>query len=292
MEEMFRADRRQAGRERVGRAILGPSRSAAWGCGNETEAELAADTVDTALQQAAQALAEAAGIVVLTGAGISKDSGLPTFREAQTGLWARYSPEQLATPEAFAAQPELVWRWYAWRRELVARAEPNAGHRALADMQQRTPHFTLVTQNVDGLHRRAGSRDVLELHGDITRIRCCACGLVHDEVGAGEPPNCVDCGAHLRPDVVWFGETLPERALTAAAAAAARCDVFLSVGTSGLVYPAAGLVTIAARAGARVVFVNPDTGGLPAGALHLAASASDVLPRLVRAAWPDHGEVR
>jgi NAD-dependent deacetylase len=248
------------------------------------------ERTDTALQQAAQALATASRVVVLTGAGISKDSGLPTFREAQTGLWARYSPEQLATPEAFAEQPELVWRWYAWRRELVARAEPNAGHRALAAMQQCAPHFTLVTQNVDGLHRSAGSRDVLELHGDITRSRCSACGLVHNEIGAGEPPACGDCGAYLRPDVVWFGEALPEAALSAAAAAAARCDVFLSVGTSGLVYPAAGLGTIAARAGARVVFINPDAAGRPAGALHLAASASDVLPRLVRAAWPHHGD--
>jgi NAD-dependent deacetylase len=249
----------------------------------------AGDRADMAvLQQAARALAAAGRIVVLTGAGISKDSGLPTFREAQTGLWARYSPEELATPEAFARQPALVWRWYAWRRELVARAEPNAGHQAIVTLQQCAPHATLVTQNVDGLHRRAGSRDVLELHGDITRIRCSACRRVHDEPGPGEPPPCDACGAFLRPDVVWFGEMLPEDALRDAAAAAGRCDVFLSVGTSGHVYPAAGLVTLAARAGARVICVNPVADALPDGALYLAGGASDMLPRLVRTAWPGH----
>jgi NAD-dependent deacetylase len=245
------------------------------------------DHMAAGLEQAAAALRGAGAIVALTGAGISKDSGLPTFREAQTGLWARYRPEELATPEAFDRQPDVVWRWYAWRRELVARAEPNPGHRALAAMQRLAPRFTLVTQNVDGLHRRAGSSGVLELHGDITRIRCSRCHRVHPAHGAGEPPCCSACGAFLRPDVVWFGEVLPERALSDAAAAAAACDVFLSVGTSGLVYPAAGLVTIAARAGALVVFVNPDADAVPAGAIHLVGGASDVLPRLLAAAWPD-----
>jgi NAD-dependent deacetylase len=239
------------------------------------------------LDRAARALAEAGAVVALTGAGISKDSGLPTFREAQSGLWARYRPEDLATPEAFARQPDLVWRWYAWRRELVAQARPNPGHDALAAMQRLVPSFTLVTQNVDGLHRRAGSTGVLELHGDITRIRCSACHTVHELYGGGEPPCCDACGAFLRPDVVWFGEMLPERALAQAAAAAAECDVLLSIGTSGLVYPAAGLVTIAARAGALVVFVNPDDDAVPAGALHLAGGASEVLPLLLSAAWPD-----
>jgi NAD-dependent deacetylase len=245
------------------------------------------DYMAGAIEQVAAALSGAASVVALTGAGISRDSGLPTFREAQTGLWAQYRPEDLATPEAFARQPDVVWRWYAWRRELVARADPNPGHRALAAMQQLAGRFTLVTQNVDGLHRRAGSSGVLELHGDITRIRCSRCRRVHDAPGAGEPPCCDDCGSFLRPDVVWFGEVLPERALSEAAAAASECDVFLSVGTAGLVYPAAGLVTIAARAGALVAFVNPDADAVPAGAVHLAAGASEVLPRLLSAAWPD-----
>jgi NAD-dependent deacetylase len=233
---------------------------------------------------AADLLRAASRVVVLTGAGISRDSGLPTFREAQTGLWARYRPEDLATPEAFARQPAVVWRWYAWRRELVARAEPNAGHYAIAELQRRVSHCTLVTQNVDGLHARAGSVDVVELHGSIARIRCSACGDAPDPVPAGEPPACVHCGAHLRPDVVWFGEALPEAALLRAAEAAASCDVFLSVGTSGLVYPAAGIVEIAARAGAAVIIVNPDATVPIAGALHLRGGASDVLPRLMRAA--------
>jgi NAD-dependent deacetylase len=244
----------------------------------------------TEFETAAAALGRAQHVLVLTGAGISRDSGLPTFREAQTGLWARYQPEDLATPEAFERQPELVWRWYAWRRQLVARAEPNAGHHAIASMRRLAPRLTLVTQNVDGLHRRAGSTDVIELHGDITRIRCSACGRVEPAPGAGEPPACPACGAYLRPDVVWFGEALPATALRRAAAAAAACDVLLSVGTSGVVYPAAGLVGVAARAGAAVITVNPDSEArFEADSVCLAGGASDVLPALVSAAWPDVG---
>jgi NAD-dependent deacetylase len=212
-------------------------------------------------------------VVALTGAGISRDSGLPTFREAQTGLWQQYRPEDLATPAAFARQPELVWRWYAWRRDLVARAEPNDGHRLLVRMQAHFADFTLITQNVDGLHRRAGSTGVIELHGDITRIRCSRCARVEPEPGAGEPPSCGACGAHLRPDVVWFGEMLPSDALQQAGHAASTCDVFLSIGTSGLVYPAAGLTELAARSGALVVHVNPDAGVAPPGALHVSSLA-------------------
>jgi NAD-dependent deacetylase len=240
------------------------------------------------LVEAASALRDASHVVVLTGAGISKDSGLPTFREAQTGLWARYRPEELATPEAFARHPALVWRWYAWRRSLVAAATPNPGHHAVTAMQRLARRCTLVTQNVDGLHRRAGSTDVLELHGDIGRILCSRCRLVHEEFGAGEPPSCAACGGLLRPDVVWFGEMLPEAALKAAHHAAGACDVLLSVGTSGMVYPAAGLVHHAAASGALVVLMNPDADAAPAGAIHLAGGASEVLPRLVAAAWPDN----
>ncbi|HSJ25836.1 MAG TPA: NAD-dependent deacylase [Longimicrobiales bacterium] len=242
--------------------------------------------VDSLLQQAAAALRAARHVVVLTGAGVSKDSGLPTFREAQTGLWARYRPEDLATPEAFARQPDVVWRWYAWRRELVARAEPNAGHRAIAALQERLrgsgTSLTLVTQNVDGLHVRAGSPDVVELHGNIGRIVCSRCRHAPAEPGAGEPPNCALCGAPLRPDVVWFGEVLPEAALNRAVREAAECDVFLSVGTSGLVYPAAGLVQVARRHGAAVIVVNPDDDVVP-GALWLRGSASEMLPALLAA---------
>jgi NAD-dependent deacetylase len=241
----------------------------------------------TSLAAAAAALKAAQQVLVLTGAGISKDSGLPTFREAQTGLWARYSPEELATPEAFARQPDVVWRWYAWRRQLVAAATPNAGHRAIAELQRhltaRGDAFTLVTQNVDGLHALAGSQDVVELHGNINRIVCSRCGREDAAPGAGEPPACRECTAHLRPDVVWFGETLPAEALQRAAEAASRCDVFLSVGTSGLVYPAAGLVQVAMQAGATIIVVNPEADAA-GSALWLRGSASTVLPRLVEAA--------
>jgi NAD-dependent deacetylase len=242
--------------------------------------------MDERFQRAVGALRDAERVVVLTGAGASRESGLPTFREAQTGLWSRYSPEDLATPGAFARDPALVWRWYAWRRGLVAAAQPNAAHHAIAEMQRRIEHCTLVTQNVDGLHRRAGSEPVIELHGDITRIRCSRCGRVEAEPGEGEPPPCAACGAFLRPDVVWFGEVLPEAALARAAEEAASCDVLLSVGTSGVVYPAAGLVTLAARAGAAVLVVNPDAGAAPPGALLLQAAACSVLPRLVADTWP------
>lgn len=244
------------------------------------------DPVARRIREAAVLLAAARRITVLTGAGISKDSGLPTFREAQTGLWSRYRPEDLASPDAFARQPELVWQWYAWRRELVAAAVPNAGHEALVDMERLAPGLTLVTQNVDGLHTRAGSSAVIELHGDITRIRCSACSRVAAHPGSGSPPRCADCGAFLRPDVVWFGEALPEPALRRAVQAATACDVFLAVGTSGVVHPAAGLVTIAGRAGACVIQINPALDVMNRSTLHLAGGASDVLPRLVAAAWP------
>jgi NAD-dependent deacetylase len=239
--------------------------------------------------RAAALLRGASSVVVLTGAGISKDSGLPTFREARAGLWSKYRPEDLATPEAFARSPEVVWRWYAWRRELVRRAAPNAGHHAVAELQRRARRCLLVTQNVDGLHQRAGSRDVVELHGSIERIRCSACGHLPDSIPPGEPPPCPRCGGWLRPDVVWFGEMLPADALQRATAAAARCDVLLSIGTSGLVYPAAGLVAVAAAAGAAVILVNPDAEACPPGALHLAAGAAEALPPLLAAAWPAAG---
>jgi len=231
------------------------------------------------------ALRKARSVVVLTGAGISAESGVPTFRDAQTGLWAKYDPQELATPEAFARNPRLVWEWYAWRRRLVAQAQPNAGHFALARMQDRFDDFTLVTQNVDGLHRRAGSRDVIELHGNIARIKCSAgCGVVKEFAADQAPPSCRACGAPLRPDVVWFGEMLPGDALAAAEAAAGRCDAFFSIGTSALVFPAADLPLRALQAGATLVEINPDATPLSARAHYsLRAASGTILPQLVAA---------
>jgi len=225
-------------------------------------------------------------VLVLSGAGVSAESGVPTFRDAQTGLWQHHSAEELATPEAFARNPELVWNWYAWRRELATRAEPNPGHVALAQLATLVARLTLVTQNVDGLHQRAGSREVIEFHGNLLRDRCsAACGVVADatpESPSASPPPCPRCGAHLRPDVVWFGETIPATALRAAGAAAEDCDLLISVGTSSLVYPAAALAEIALRAGAVVVEINPAPTPLSTLAEHvLRGTAGEVLPALV-----------
>ena len=212
-----------------------------------------------ALHRAAARLRRAGSVLVLTGAGISAESGIPTFREAQTGLWQRYDPSELATPDAFERDPDLVWRWYAWRRSLVLGAEPNAGHRALAELESTARRFTLVTQNVDGLHQRAGSRHVVEYHGNLMRT---ICSRDRSEIELARPfdtalPRCPACGAAGRPAVVWFGEMIPGDALHAASQAATACDVLLSVGTSSLVYPAAGIAETALRSGAFVIEVNP-----------------------------------
>ena len=207
---------------------------------------------------------------------------MPTFREAQTGLWAEYDPLDLATPDAFARDPELVWRWYQWRRELVAKATPNAGHKALAELQSLVPRLTLVTQNVDGMHQRAGSSDVIEFHGNIFTNRCFADGRIVETDGNNGVPNCPDCGAHVRPGVVWFGEAIPEDALHDSFAAARDCDVFFSVGTSALVYPAAGLADVAIDAGATTIEVNPSpTGQSESYTASLRGNAGVVLPKLV-----------
>ena len=234
-----------------------------------------------------EALRDARRVVALTGSGISAESGVPTFRDAQTGLWASYDPQELATPEAFARDPELVWKWYAWRRGLVEGARPNAGHMALADLEHRAPVFSLVTQNVDGLHQEAGSSNVVELHGNIRRSRCSAENVtVEPDETDHVPPLCPNCGSPLRPDVVLFGEALPAEALGAASEAARSCDVFLSVGTSGLVYPAASLPYEALDGGAAVIEVNPDPTPLSAHAdLAVRGRAGEVLPDLVRAAF-------
>ncbi len=223
-------------------------------------------------------------VVALTGAGVSAESGVPTFREAQTGLWARFRAEELATPAAFRRHPRLVWEWYAWRRELVARAEPNPAHHALVALERRKPGFALVTQNVDGLHQRAGSDGVVELHGNLNRAKCFwEDELVERWPETGEvPPRCPRCGGPLRPDVVWFEEALPAAALELATARSADCEVFLCIGTSALVYPAANLPRLAGEAGATVVEINPVATPLTARVAYaLAGPAGEVLPALV-----------
>jgi NAD-dependent deacetylase len=237
-------------------------------------------------------------VAVMTGAGASAESGIPTFRDAMSGLWSRFDALELATPEAFARDPALVWGWYEWRRMMALRAQPNAGHRAIAAMAAKVPRFTLITQNVDDLHERAGHDAVLHLHGSLHRPRCSVCALPHvspPEIPAEPrngrrlaPPACHRCGGPVRSGVVWFGEILPERTLRAAQLAAGECDVFFSVGTSSQVYPAAQLPQIAQHAGAVVVQVNPDRTALDDSARHnLRGQAGEILPRLVRAAWGD-----
>lgn len=230
-------------------------------------------------------LRQAQRVAVLTGAGISAESGVPTFRDAQSGLWARYRPEDLATPEAFAQNPKLVWDWYTWRRGLVAAAQPNPGHRALVELAGRFAKFTLITQNVDGLHRRAGSQQVLELHGNLFDTRCFRCSRPAETWSEDTiPPTCPACGGWLRPGVVWFGEPLPLAALQAAETAAHQCQVFLSIGTSAQVYPAAELPLIALRTGATVVEINPQPTPLSVQVpFVVTGAAGTVLPALVAA---------
>ena len=238
-----------------------------------------------ALAAARALLGHARSCVVLTGAGMSAESGVPTFRDAQTGVWAKFDPMQLASREGFNADPAFVWRWYASRRQRVGQVQPNAGHFALVEAERRFSPFAIVTQNVDGLHTRAGSTDVLELHGNLMRTKCFAeCGVrIEDiaDVPAGEPPACPGCGDRLRPDVVWFGEMLDPAVLERAERLAARCEVMLVVGTSGVVYPAAGLAHLARRAGAKLIVVNPNPSDLDAcGDVLLAGTAAHALPRL------------
>jgi NAD-dependent deacetylase len=246
----------------------------------------AAGTIPIELERAVRG---ARSVAALTGAGISAESGLATFRDAQTGLWARFDPRELATPAAFARNPKLVWDWYAWRRERVAAARPNAGHLALAALEQCYPDFLLVTQNVDGLHRRAGSRNVVELHGNIGRVKCSREDVIVEswEAAEGEVPRCASCGAFLRPDVVWFDEMLPASALAAAQGAARRCELLLVIGTSAEVYPAASLPVLAREHGAIIVEINTNATALSTMAdFVLRGPAGAVLPALVAAAWP------
>ncbi|QJR34485.1 NAD-dependent deacylase [Gemmatimonas groenlandica] len=243
-----------------------------------------------ALSVAARALRAAEHVCVLSGAGVSAESGIPTFRDALTGLWAKYKPQELATPDAFAAHPIRVWQWYAARRSMVRSAQPNPAHQALVTLASRVAHCTLVTQNVDDLHERAGSRDVISLHGSLMRARCsagCPGTMVPTEDQAAEPPKCVTCGALMRPDVVWFGEPMPMAQFEAARNAAVACDVFLSVGTSNVVEPAASLPWISATHGATVIVVNPNMDGQRRGPsiLPIEGPAGVMLPRLIAEAF-------
>lgn len=230
------------------------------------------------------ALRSSRHVCVLTGSGISAESGVPTFRDAQTGLWEQYDPLQLATPEAFLNDPVLIWKWYRWRRDLVAGAEPNAGHRALTDLQAQVNDLTLVTQNVDGLHQRAGSQNVIEFHGNLFESRCFVegCVVAGSKGQSDEVPTCPACGGNLRPGVVWFGEAIPERAINGATEAASTCDLFFSIGTSSLVWPAAGLAETARAAGAIIVEVNPNATPLSGMSdFCFSHTAGTVMPQLV-----------
>jgi NAD-dependent deacetylase len=238
------------------------------------------------LAAAARRLRGAARVVVLTGAGVSAESGVPTFR-GPGGLWGRYRPEDLATPEAFARDPRLVWEWYAWRRQIIAPLPPNAAHFALAALEERTPEFLLATQNVDGLHAAAGSRRMVEMHGTIWRLRCTACDYARDdrEVPLPQVPPLCACGALLRPDVVWFGEGLSEPVVTRAFETARQAEVVLVVGTSSLVHPAAALPQLARASGAFVIEVNPEATPLtPMADVSLRGPAASLVPALVEGA--------
>lgn len=238
---------------------------------------------DAGLEEVRSRLRTARSVAVLTGAGISADSGVPTFRGAD-GLWRTFRAEDLATPEAFARDPRLVWEWYNWRRGIIATKTPNPGHYAIAEMERRFEGFWLITQNVDGLHGAAGSRKLSEIHGNIWQVRCTACGRVATNRDLPLPPlpSCSACGALLRPHIVWFGESLDQADLDRSVAAVESCDVLLVIGTSGVVYPAASFAALAKRSGAFVCEVNleatPHSGRVDA-TLH--GRAKDMVPLLL-----------
>lgn len=230
-------------------------------------------------------LAAAKRIVVTTGAGMSSESGIPTFRDAPGAIWANYNPEDLATPEGFQRDPDLVWRWYAERRNMIAQASPHAGHTALFRLEKIYDDFVLLTQNIDNLHRRAGSQRLIELHGNIFRFKCFDVhhAAEHVDPNATSPPRC-HCGSLIRPDVVWFGEMLDAHDIDRAFAAIGACDVLIVVGTSGLVYPAAGFPDAARAAGARIVEINPERTPISALAdAFLGFGAAKALPELTDA---------
>jgi len=245
-------------------------------------------TKDNLPSQLIDQLRTARHVAILTGAGMSAESGVPTFRDAQTGLWAQYEPEELATPEAFRRNPRLVWEWYAWRKQLVNQAQPNPGHYALLAFEQHLPKFTLITQNVDGMHQRVGNTNVIELHGNINRFKRLNDNVIVESwADNGEvPPRCPQTGQLLRPDVVWFGEALPSKALSYAFEQAAACDLLFSIGTSGMVHPAADLPAVAKT----TIEINPDKTMLTNCMTYVLQGASgEILPALVKATWPRTG---
>jgi NAD-dependent deacetylase len=230
-------------------------------------------------------LKTASSVTVLTGAGISAESGVPTFR-GEDGLWKKFRPEELATVDAFLRNPELVWEWYQHRREILSKALPNPGHVALRDLEKRFEDFTLITQNIDGLHQRAGSHRVVELHGNIRRNRCLNCGQIDENLDLSPEaavPTC-QCGGRMRPDVVWFGESLPAQGLEAAFLATTRCQVFLSAGTSAVVHPAASLPILALQRGIYVVEINIEPTVISSQVhLSIMGKSGEILPKLVEA---------
>jgi NAD-dependent deacetylase len=228
-------------------------------------------------------LAESVSVAVLTGAGISADSGVPTFR-GPGGLWRNFRAEELATPEAFSKNPHLVWEWYDWRRGIIAQKSPNAAHEALVRLENRTPEFTLITQNVDGLHSAAGSRRLVEMHGNIWKVRCTRCARVAEnrDVPLRLPPYCEACGNLLRPHIVWFGESIDPSDLDASFRALRNCEVLLIIGTSGVVQPAASFAGIAREAGAFTVEVNPEPTGTGGGFdAVFGGRSAEIVPRLL-----------
>lgn len=237
-------------------------------------------------------LLKARKIAVLTGAGISAESGIPTFR-GKDGLWNNYSATDLATPEAFNADPKLVWEWYAWRRKLISDSNPNAGHLALAEIERMTDDFTLMTQNVDGLHQRAGSRQIIELHGNIWRARCIGgCGTMELKELGEIPPRC-SCGALLRPDIVWFGESLSRLAISRSSEAASRCDTFFVIGTSAVVFPAAELPLIAKQNGAFTIEINTERTSISSTCdASILGRAGDVLPEIASMLSSKHAHTK
>lgn len=238
---------------------------------------------ETLISKARRILSQADSIAVLTGAGVSAESGVPTFRGTD-GLWKGASPMELASPEGFARDPHKVWEWYNLRRNALRQVKPNPGHVALAELERRVAEFGLITQNVDRLHQAAGSRNVIELHGNIWEVRCTSCASVFDRTGVelAPEPRCETCGAWLRPGVVWFGEALPADAFSKAERQAERCEVFLVVGTSAVVWPAAGLVSLALEARAQIIEINlEDTPATNLADIALRGPAGVLLPRLL-----------
>jgi NAD-dependent deacetylase len=248
---------------------------------------------DEIINQAAQIVRESKRIAVLSGAGVSKESGVPTFRDALDGLWVQYDPQQLATPQAFRENPKLVWDWYQYRREIASKSKPNAGHFALAALEKRYPQTTVITQNVDDLHEQAGSKNMIHLHGNIAQSKCfdnCQGNPTVIDITTIEwdresgPPPCPHCGAWVRPDVVWFTEMLAEYDLAAAVGISLDCDVMIVVGTSGLVTPAASLPGKAKSGGAKIIEVNPDYSMITRIAdVKLEGPSGQMLPRLLAA---------